>query len=108
MKAYLHGEVIVKEHERIPNGAVLIKPKNNKYIIAPSETSFNHHCIEASEQCEMYENDGVLYLKNDAPVKMFCVDKSRHDTEVLPVGIWEINRANEYDYLTELTRKVAD
>lgn len=108
MKAYLHGEVCVKKITKLPNGLKKINPKDNCYIVADSETTGNHHCIEANEQCKMYENDGVLYLKNDTPVKIFCVDQSRHDTEVLPVGIWEINRANEYDYLSEMTRKVED
>lgn len=108
MKAYLHGEVCVKKIQKLPEGLKQIKSKDNRYIIADSETTGNHHCIEETKGCEMYEKDGVLYLKNDAPVKMFCVDQSRHDTEVLPVGIWEINRANEYDYLSEMSKKVQD
>ncbi len=108
MKAYLHGEVCVKKIKELPSGIKSVKPKLNKYIIADSETTGNHHCIEDIFGVEMYEKGGVLYLKNDVPVKMFCVDQARHDTEILPIGIWEINRANEFDYLTEMTRKVAD
>jgi len=108
MKAYLHGEVCVKSIKVLPDGLKKVKAKNNRYIVADSETTGNHHCIEDVQGAEMYEKDGVLYLKNDVPVKMFCVDEARHDTEVLPAGIWEIDRANEYDYLSEMKRKVAD
>lgn len=108
MDSYLHGEVIVKKIKNLPTGLSIVKSKDKRYIIAPSETSFNHHCIEEKQGVEIYEKDGILYLKNDVPCKMFCVDESRHDTEVLPAGIWEINRAKEYDYLTEMVRSVAD
>ena len=108
MKTYLHGEVSVKKIVSLPKGLKKLEPKDHRYIVADSETTGNHHCIEEKEGCEMYEKDGVLYLVNEVPVKMFCVDESRHDTEVLPIGVWEIQRANEFDYLEEMTRKVAD
>lgn len=108
MKAYFHGEVCLRQINELPQGLVSLKPKSKRYIIADSETTGNHHCIEEKQGVELYEKDGVLYLKNDVPCKMFCVDASRHDTEVLPAGIWEINRAKEYDYLTEMVRSVAD
>lgn len=107
-KQYTHGEVIVFKIDVLPKGIKKIKAKDKKYIIADSESTGNHHCIEDIKGVEMYEKDGVLYLKNDVPVNMFCVDKTRHDTEVLEPGIWEIDKAQEYDYLTEMTRKVAD
>jgi len=108
MKAYFHGEVCVKQVESLPDGIKSVKPISGRYIIADSETTGNHHCIEDIKGVEIYEKDGVLFMKNESPVKMFCVDESRHDTEILPSGIWEINRANEYDYLTEMVRSVAD
>lgn len=108
MKAYLHGEVCAKRINKLPSGLNKVEAKDGRFIVADSETTGNHHCVEDIHGVEMYEKDGVLYLKNDVPVKMFCVDESRHDTEVLPIGIWEIDRANEYDYLKDMKRKVAD
>lgn len=108
MKTYFHGEVAVKQIKKLPKDLKLIQLKNQRYIIADSETTGNHHCIENIDGVELYEKDGVLYLKNEVPCRMFCVDESRHDTEILPAGIWEINRAKEYDYLTEMVRSVAD
>ena len=108
MDTYFHGECVVVKIKEMPSGCKKVTPKSGRYIVADSETTGNHHCIEEIEGVEMYEKDGVLYLKNDVPVKMFCVDEKRHDTEVLEPGVWEIDRANEFDYLTEMKRKVAD
>lgn len=108
METYFHGECVIKRIKKLPEGLKELKPKNKRYIVADSETTGNHHCIEEIEGAEMYEKDGVLYLKTEVEVKLFCVDEARHDTQVLEPGIYEIERANEYDYLTEMKRKVAD
>lgn len=108
MKVYFHGECVIRECKQIPKGAKKVKPISGRYIVADSETTGNHHCIEAAHDAEMFKEHGVFYLRNESPVKMFCVDKSRHDNDVLPAGIWEIDRANEFDYLSEMKRKVAD
>lgn len=108
MDAYLHGEVSIKKINKLPNDAMKLNAENKRYVIADSETTGNHHCVKEAEGIELYEKDGVLYLKNDVAAEVFCVDATRHDTEMVPPGIWEIQRANEYDYLNEMTRKVAD
>lgn len=106
--AYFHGECVIVKAERVPEGAKKINPISGKYIIADSETTGNHHCVEDKVGVELFEKDGVLYLKNDVPVDVFCVIKERHDNETLQPGVWEIEPAQEYDYLTQETRKVAD
>ena len=108
MKTYFHGECVVTKISNLPNGLKEIKPKDGKYIVANSESTGNHHCIQESAEAVMYEKDGVLYLKNDAPVNLYCVDESRHDTQILEPGIWELNRAVEFDYLKQMKRSVAD
>lgn len=108
MKTYFHGECVVSKIEKLPSGLKKLEPKNKRYIVADSETSGNHHCIEEIEGAEMYEKDGVLYLKADVPVRLYCVDEKRHDTQVLEPGIYEIDRANEFDYLTGMKQKVQD
>lgn len=108
METYFHGECVVKKITKLPERLKKIKGDGEKYIVADSETTGNHHCIEEKEGVEMYEKDGVLYLKNEVAVNLFCVDEKRHDTQVLEPGIWEIDRANEYNYLSEMRRKVQD
>ena len=109
MRKAHHGELgIFKTDTEIPPGANKIKPSGGKYIVANSESTGNHHCVEAKPGIELYEKNGVMYLKNDVECAVFCVIKERHDAITLEPGIWEIESAKEYDYLTEETRNVAD
>lgn len=109
MKEYHHGELgIFETNKEIPEGAKKIKPKNSRYIVADSETTGNHHCVKEAQGVELYEKDGVMYLKNEVPAEVYCVIEERHDTLTLPPGKWEIEPAKEYDYLNEEVRNVAD
>lgn len=103
-----HGEVNIFSGSKIPNGAVKIKPTSKGYKVADSETTGNFHMIEDKQGVEMYEKGGVLYLKNDVPTDVFCVHEGRHDTITLEPSVWEIEAAQEYDYLTHEKRAVAD
>lgn len=109
-KTYTHGEVILVKTNKLPKG---LKPaklfKKNCYKLADSETSGNFHLLEAKHGVELFEDkDGVLWLKNEVPVDVYCAVKERHDNRTLEPGIWEIDRAQEYDHLSDMTRKVSD
>ena len=109
MKKAHHGELgIFQTNKAIPEGANRVKAKDGRYIVADSETTGNHHCVEEKEGVELYEKDGVLYLKNEVPVDVYCVIKERHDNITLEPGVWEIEPAKEYDYLSREVRNVAD
>lgn len=110
MKTYTHGECIINKVNEMPKGLKKAKLFNKEsYKLADSETSGNHHLLEAKEGVELYEDaNGVLWLKNDVPTDVFCAIKERHDNITLEPGIWEIDRAQEHDYLTGMVRKVAD
>lgn len=105
-----HGEVILTRVNEMPKGLKKAKLFNKEsYKLADSETTGNHHLLEAKEGVELYEDaNGVLWLKNDVPTDVFCAIKERHDNITLEPGIWEIDRAQEHDYLTGMVRKVAD
>ena len=106
-KHYSHGEVTIFETDQIPKNAKKINTKG-EIILADSETTGNHHCLEAKKGVEIYEKDGIFYLKNEIPVKIYCKLQNRHDTIELNPSIWEIDKAKEYDYLTMEKRNVAD
>ena len=109
MKVYNHGELcIFKSDKNIPVGAKKLSPEKIGYIVAPSETTGNHHVVEEKEGVELYEKDGVMYLKAEVPTDVFCVIKERHDTITLEPGIYEIEPAKEFDYLSGEKRNVAD
>lgn len=110
MKTVFHGEVTIHKVCKLPEGLTKAKLFNKKsYKLADSETTGNHHLLEAKEGVELYEDaKGVLWLKNEVPVDVFCAIKSRHDNITLEPGIWEIDRSVEFDYLTGMKRQVAD
>ena|SRR3990167_11041786 len=103
-----HGEVNLFSGASIPNGANKLKAAKGRYIVGDSETVGNYHCVKEADGIELYEANGIIYLKNDVEAEIFCPDKSRHDTVKLEPGIWEIERANEFDHLKNETRKVQD
>lgn len=109
-KTFYHGEVLVMKADSIPQGLKKVKLfKEDCYRLADSETSGNFHLLEAKDGVELFEDDnGVLWLKNNVPCDVFCAVKERHDNITLEPGIWEIDRAQEYDHLSDMTRKVAD
>lgn len=110
MKTIFHGEVVIVKAKSIPEGLAKAELFNkNSYKLADSETTGNYHLLEAKEGVELFEDSkGVLWLKNKVPVDVFCAVKDRHDNITLEPGIWEIDRANEHDYFTGMTRNVSD
>ena len=109
-KTLFHGECIINKVSKLPEGLKAVKLFNKEaYKLADSETTGNHHLLEAKEGVELFEDsNGVLWLKNNVPTDVFCAIKERHDNITLEPGVWEIDRAKEYDYITDLTKKVAD
>ena len=110
MELYTHGEVLLIKRNELPKDLKPVKLfQNNCYKLADSEQSGNFHLLEAKEGVELFEDsDGVLWLKNEIPVDVYCAVKERHDNRTLEPGVWEIDLAQEYDFLTEETRKVSD
>ena len=108
MKAYFHGEVVIKKVASLPKGGKKVRAVNGGYIIAESEQSGNHHLVVERDGIELYQVGDTLYLHNEVEAEVKCVDEKRHDTEVLEPGVWKIDRANEHDFLADETRKVAD
>lgn len=108
-KTYSHGELCIFEsNESIPVDAKKMKASKIGYIVANSETTGNHHVVEEKEGIEIYEKNGVMYLKADVEVDVFCVIKERHDKITLEPGTYKMKPAKEYDYYTLQKRNVAD
>jgi hypothetical protein len=106
-KTIVHGEAFIHE-SKIPEGASKVKINGDYKIIAPSETTGNHHVVEITEDVEFYEKDGVLYFRNESPTSVRCVIADRHDAIEIPCGEWEIGIAQEYDPFEARSIRVAD
>lgn len=63
------GDVLLHAFDgSIPDGATKLSPRGNRYVLADGEVTGHAHVIEASDSVEVFEKDGVLYLKVvDAP-----------------------------------------
>lgn len=109
-ETFFHGELVICSTKKMPAGNLKeVKPSEIGFILADSETSGNHHVLENKTGIEVREDEnGILWIKNTEPVNVFCVDKQRHDTITLEPGIWEVDKAKEWDYEKEEVRSVAD
>jgi hypothetical protein len=47
-------------------------------------------------------------MKNTVPTEVYCLHTERHDTIMLPEGFWQIDKAQEYDYLSAKVIQVRD
>ncbi len=108
MKTVLHGECQITKIEGLPEGVVTKQVKGDYQIVAESEVSGNHHVIDINDGVEFYEKYGILYLKNTKETTVRCVIKERHDAITIDPGVWEIGFQQEYDYLKQEKRDVAD
>ena len=107
-KMYLHGECVIAEITKLPENLKARKDKDS-IMIAESETVGNEHRIKVKEGVEFYEDaHGILYMKNTVPTEVYCLHAERHDTIVLPEGFWQIDKAQEYDYLSAKIKQVVD
>lgn len=106
MKKIIHGECIIFS-SNIPKCAKKKSVKDD-VIIADSETQGNFHKILVKDGVDVYEHEGTLFIRNTVETEVYCPDKTRHDTVILPEGEWEIGIAKEFDYLSDQERKIQD
>ena len=103
MKQIQQGDVCMERVKSIPAKATRVIREPRGYILARGEATGHAHVI--AEEVELYELDGVLYLKNSSPVE---VTHEEHKTKVVPAGIWEVQRVREHDHISDMTRRVQD
>ena len=85
------------------------KPDKGSIMIAESETVGNEHRIKVKDGVEFFEDEnGTLYMRNTTPAEVYCLHEQRHDTIEIPAGIWEIDKAVEYDYYAHQIIEVRD
>ena len=82
------------------------------YILAKGEATGHDHRVKGYalsafdfSRLEIYEKDGVLYIKNE---KTVIITHEEHKPITLEPGLWEVGRVNEYDPFLEEIREVVD
>lgn len=106
----LHGEAMVFPSTIPANAKKLeVKPNQSYVIVAPSETTGNHHVVDLYEGVEFYQTeDGTLYMNSSVDTAIRCVIKERHDEIQLPAGTYEFGSQQEFDPFTARLQKVRD
>lgn len=109
IKIGFHGEVAPIQINKLPEGLKKVESKNGYVVVADSEVTGNDHRVKvADKKVNFYEKDGVLYMVNLEEVEIGCVFEERHDTCIMPSGIWEFRKSLEYDPLEEVLREARD
>ena len=58
------GDVLLHAFDGdIPKGAAKVGPRGSRYVLADGEVTGHCHAIDATDDVELYESEGVLYLK---------------------------------------------
>jgi len=96
------GDVNIRK-AKIPQGVIRKEKTKRGYILAEGEFTGHAHVI--TDECEVYEKNGLLYIKNDSPVE---IKHEEHKTVTLPIGKWEVGIAEEYDHFAEEAKRVRD
>jgi hypothetical protein len=106
----LHGEAMIFPINQISSSAKKIEPSNETYhIIADSETTGNHHVVDANADTEFYMDDnGTMYMEAKSDTQVSCVHENRHSPIDIPAGTYEFGIQQEYDHFAENYRNVAD
>jgi len=106
----LHGEAMLFQVTEIPSSAKKIKSSHQSYhIIADSETTGNHHVVDCDESMEFFmDENGSMFMRNEKPTQVRCVQANRHTEIPLAPGTWEFGIQQEYDHFAQHLRQVRD
>jgi hypothetical protein len=105
-KPIRHGEIMLVPVDKLETGTV---SKHTKYIVGHSETG-HHHVLESGVDFEVTETEKhELYLRLFEPAKLVHKKTTdRHNTLVIPKGIYKRYHDTEYDPFEKVIRDVAD
>lgn len=96
-----HGDVIIKQINKIPKGIKLKKKK--EAILAEGEITGHFHRLESPELLYGKEQE-TQYIEIKKPAKL---SHEEHNTIVIPEGKYQVLIQREVDLLNE-TRQVMD
>ena len=93
------GDVLIKKVESIKG------KKLNHLTLAQGESTGHHHTITEGD-AELYEDNGVLYLRVNSEEAILT--HQEHGPVVIEKGDYKIGIVREHDHLTDETKNVSD
>ena len=97
------GDVNLEQVNHIPENVRKVSKTHRGYVLAEGEATGHAHVIE--EEVELFEIDGILYIKNDSSVEL---KHEEHKIIEIPTGTWKVTPTYEYDYFEQMDRTLAD
>lgn len=100
------GDVYFERVDSIPTEATHKTADNGiAKVFAYGEATGHCHQPDVADSVELYELDGVMYVRVKADVN---VVHEEHRAVQLPAGDYRYGQVVEYDYLNEMNRAVQD
>ena len=113
MNIIRHGEIVLKQVDALPAGAVL-KEETKDFIVGHSETG-HHHVITVKNKPDMnkvkfYTTKDGEYVEVQAMAELWHKKSGEYIHKTLPLapGIYKRQRKQEYDYFAGVIREVRD
>lgn len=106
IRGYQQGDVILKLRDALPAGGKKVQPGQRGYVLAEGEATGHAHTIEAAPGIELYEVDGVLWLRVEGEARTLVHEE--HHAQVVEPGVYEVGRVVEMDPFADEARTVAD
>lgn len=104
-KQLQQGDVLLTRVQALPAGiANKIQRGKRGLVIAEGEVTGHMHLVEGKD-AELVEIGGRMLLKLE---RAAVIVHEEHKPIRIPPGIWEVGRVQEYDYLAQMARPVAD
>jgi hypothetical protein len=100
----VQGDVFLTKANKIPKDAKRLSRGPRGYMLAEGETTGHAHVIE-DEDVELYESEGVLYVKTGRTVQL---KHEEHKEVSVNEGIWRVGQVQEYDPFEMQARLVRD
>lgn len=97
------GDVLFERVNSIPKKAKRRNKVNGRWIIAEGEHTGHTHATV--DDIELFETNGVLYIKNAEPA---TITHEEHGPVEIPAGVWKTDIVKEMDYFDLHERRVQD
>ena len=102
------GDVIIREIDTLPEGVNPVPEQSGRIIIMKGEATGHDHVIKSNKATLWIpEKCGTVkkYLEVAEPVIIY---HGEHKPLLIPAGIYEIGKIQEYDYFAMMERIVND
>jgi hypothetical protein len=97
------GDVLLQRIDCLPSGEAKIISKG-EIVLAEGETTGHFHGLMEKDS-ELLEINGTRFLNLK---KSSVLKHQEHKPITLDAGIWQVGIVNEYDYFSQMKRKVMD